>query len=224
MTSDTELLEELPFRRAGYSMIRALDRGLLKTLFRLSVIGSAKIPMRGPVILIANHASFIDPLFVAAATDRIVQFLMYSSFYDSWARNLFRFLGALPIDEQVNRQSLRNSIELLKRGACMGVFPEGAVSFDGNLLPARPGAIFLAQRMSARIVPIAIAGTSIAWPRTTMLPRPGSIVTVNVLDPIEVHDLNRSEQKKMLNRIMDDIAAVLGVRRHLTRPGEFDRL
>src|SRR4051812_33809383 len=91
-------------------------RLIMRILFRYEVVGAEKIPRQGPVVLIANHASFIDPIFIACSTDRFVQFLMYSTFYHSIAWPLFRLLCTVPIDEKDFVGALKAGLRALKNG------------------------------------------------------------------------------------------------------------
>jgi 1-acyl-sn-glycerol-3-phosphate acyltransferase len=134
-------------------------------------VGAEKIPQSGPVVLVANHASFIDPIFLSICTKRWVQYLMYSSFYHSIAKPVFAYFCCVPVDETRFVDAIKTGSRLLERGACLGVFPEGAVSYDGKLLPAKPGALFLAQRSGAPIFPVTIVGNHGALPRGGWMPR-----------------------------------------------------
>src|SRR6185503_17455577 len=118
-------------------------------MFRYEVIGAENIPASGPVVLCANHASFIDPLLLGCSTNRIVQYIMYASYYRSLAHPIFRFLRTIPVDERGGTAALKAGMRSLKQGACVGIFPEGRVSADGNLQPPQGGVLFLAQRSGA---------------------------------------------------------------------------
>jgi len=196
--------------RACYFSARFIFKVTMKVLFRYEVRGAERIPASGPVILIANHASFIDPIFVACATGRFVQYLMYSTFYRSIARPVFELCCTIPVDEKDFLAALKSGVRALQQGACVGIFPEGAVSHDGKLLPAKAGAFFIAQRAGVPVVPLAICGNHGALPRGAWFPRPRK-VTVLVGEPIQVsRDLSKDDVQALLDKTMFEIAEKAG--------------
>jgi len=200
-----------PLHRFGYALLRTVFRLLARVWFRYEVIGVEKIPMTGPVILAANHASFIDPLLLGSSTDRIVQWTMYASYYRSLAHPIFRFLRCIPVDENSTLAALKANIRSLEQGACMGIFPEGHVSDDGRLQPAEAGALFLAQRSGATVVPVAIKGNWEAFPRHAWFARPRKISCI-VGEPFTVgKELSRKELAARADQLMADLAKILGV-------------
>lgn len=181
-----------------------------KILFRYSVVGAEKIPLTGPVVLVANHASFIDPIFLSICTKRWVQYLMYSTFYYSIARPVFAYFCCVPVDETRFVDAIKTGSRLLERGACVGIFPEGAVSYDGKLLPAKPGALFLAQRSGAAVIPVTLVGNHDALPRGGWMPRLKK-VTLIVGEPRTIAETaSREDVARMLDEIMREFAGNLG--------------
>ncbi|HEY3319139.1 MAG TPA: MFS transporter [Planctomycetota bacterium] len=199
-----------PLHRAGFALCRSISWLVIKLFFRYEVKGAENLPKTGPAILAANHASFIDPILLGCATSRIVQYTMYASYYRSFAHPLFRFLRCIPVDEQSTLAALKANVRSLQRGACIGIFPEGHVSDDGRLQPAQGGALFLAQRSGAPVVPVAIKGNYQALPRGAWIPRPAKI-TVIVGTPFTVDkDLSREQVAERAQQMMVDIASALG--------------
>jgi 1-acyl-sn-glycerol-3-phosphate acyltransferase len=195
-----------PLHRFGYAAARFICWLFIKALFRYEVHGSEKIPRQGPCILAANHASFLDPMFLGCCTRRIVQWTMYASYYRSWAHPVFRFLRCIPVDEKSTTAALKANVRSLEQGACLGIFPEGHVSDDGKLQPPQPGAFFLAQRSGATVVPVAIKGNFEALPRHAKFPRPRK-VEVFVLEPFTVpKDLSREQVAELAEKMMGDVA------------------
>ncbi|MFH0938794.1 MAG: MFS transporter, partial [Planctomycetota bacterium] len=171
--------------RLGYAATRCACWLLLKILFRYKVHGAEKIPASGPCVLIANHASFMDPIFLGCATRRITRYTMYASYYQSWAHPIFRFLRCIAVDEKSTLAALKANTRALEEGACIGIFPEGRITDDGRLQSPQHGALFLAQRSGAQVTPVAIKGNYQAFPRQAKLPR-CSQVQVFVLEPFVV--------------------------------------
>jgi 1-acyl-sn-glycerol-3-phosphate acyltransferase len=131
---------------------------------RLRVEGLETLPEIGPVLVVGNHDSHWDPIAVgvAAIRRRQVRALAKS---DLWkVRGLAPVLngmGQIPIDRGAgDAGALRRAIEELRRGACIGVFPEGTRS-RGRVLRARSGVGRLALEVpEAKLVCVAIEGTT----------------------------------------------------------------
>lgn len=195
--------------RAGYLLARWLLRRLLKLFFRYEVVGGEHIPAGGPVILAANHASFLDPIFLGCCTERVVQYTMHADYYRSFAHPVFRFLRCISVDEKSTLAALKANVRSLGAGACVGVFPEGHVSDDGRLQPAKEGALFLAQHSGAPIVPVALKGNSAILPRGARLPRCAKL-KVLIGEPFFVaKDASREELAVLSEKLMATLAAAL---------------
>lgn len=199
-----------PVRWFFYFFIRGSLWFLAKIFFRLSVTGSHHIPDRGAVVLVANHASFLDPIFLSIATRRWVHYWMYSSFYHSFAKPLFQYFCCIPVDEKQFLAAMKIGSRLLEHGVCLGVFPEGAVSYDGRLLDAKPGALFIAQRAGAPVVPVTLIGDHDVFPRGAWIPRLRKLRVV-IGEPILIpKDLSREEVSEKINTVMSVFAKNLG--------------
>jgi len=149
-----------PRRRMVRGALRGATRGLLSILSRVEVAGLEHVPRSGPVILAANHFSFVDPPIILATTPRMVEFVGGADRVNSpqWTRMLPKLWGFIPAYRGAfSRSTLRGSLEILEQGGVMGIFPEGG-NWAGLLRPARPGVAFLAASSGARVVPVSIAG------------------------------------------------------------------
>jgi 1-acyl-sn-glycerol-3-phosphate acyltransferase len=94
-------------------------------------------------------------------------------------------MGGLPVRTggSESTASLRGAIRLLQEGKFVGVFPEGRVMPEGELGPLHPGAAMLAARLHVPVIPVAVRGSSRAWPHGKSLPRPAP-VSVRIGSPI----------------------------------------
>lgn len=145
--------------------VRHLAQGLASAALRIGggfkVEGLEHLPETGPVIVAGNHEAYVDgvALGVAAAPKRFVQGLAKKELYRIPLLGWFlRNAGTIPLDRRGDVQAMRAALELLKRGGCLGVFPEGTRSKDGR--PGRPkaGVGFLAARSGAAVVPARLRG------------------------------------------------------------------
>jgi 1-acyl-sn-glycerol-3-phosphate acyltransferase len=143
------------------------------TLFSLRTRGGQNVP-DGPVLMVANHQSFMDPVLVGLASSRRrVSFLARETlFKNKTAAALMRSLDAVPIDHRgFSREGLQATLDFLHRGKVVCVFAEGERTHTGEVEPFKPGISLLMKRVKAPIVPVGIAGAYDAWPRTRKVPR-----------------------------------------------------
>ena len=97
----------------SYDLLKAIGVPLFKLYFRLESINAKNIPAKGGVIIVANHSSFIDALFIAATVPRKIGFMMLQSFYKKPVLNWFcRDITCIPVpDNESGHHALRRAIE-----------------------------------------------------------------------------------------------------------------
>jgi long-chain acyl-CoA synthetase len=154
-----------------------LNRLLMRTLFRLRVESLEPVPPSGAWIVVANHASDLDPLAMAAALSFAEMRRVYWGgaasrlFAHRWLRPLWRAVHVMPIDERQPAASLALAEAVLARGDRLIWFPEMWRSPDGTLQRFLPGIGKLIADTGATAVPAFIAGTFEAMSRDRRLPR-----------------------------------------------------
>lgn len=137
---------------------------LVHTVYRLRVTGAENIPESGPVVLIANHVSFVDALIIMAACRRPVRFVMdHKVFRWPLMSFVFRTSGAIPIasakdDAALTERALDEISRALAAGEVVGLFPEGQVTASGDMNPFRPGIKRIVERNPAPVVPMGLGG------------------------------------------------------------------
>ena len=194
-------LRQLWYNTVKVGMFAAYT-GLLSERF----IGGRNIPKSGPVLIVANHQSFIDPFFLGVASPRPIIFLTRETLHKNKLLSKFmNSLGSIPIDHRgFSRDGLQASLAALKEGKCLGVFPEGERTYDGRLGDFKAGISLLLKRAKAPIVPAGIAGAYAFWPRHNKLPRLSPLflrptpATIGVsfgkpIDPAKYENLSREE-------------------------------
>ena len=135
------------------------------------------IPEKGPFVLIMNHQSYLDPILISTLLSRRIAFFTKStSFADRLLQPVFRAYRSLPnrryeIDPLVIRHGLRN----LKKGNCLGIFPEGERTWDGKLLPFKWTSIRFLQSIQVPIVLAKIEGAFNLLPRWSPHLRKGTV-------------------------------------------------
>lgn len=160
-----------------YAILKPFAMTLMWLVFGLRVRGRHHVPRRGPVLLVANHSSVLDPPLIGGATPRPVSFLAKAELFRiPLFGSLIRRVNAWPVRrEGSDPGALRTALRLLTEGRALLVFPEGTRGPEGVLRPAKPGAGMLAVLSGAPVVPLYISGTARAWPRGRRLPRPTKV-------------------------------------------------
>jgi len=141
--------------------VRAILLPFFLVYFRLQRIGAEHIPRSGPLLLAANHRSFLDPFVIGALTRRPVYYVAKRElFAKRWQAWLLNALGAFPIDRGAGDvDAMATARAILGRGDCVVIFPEGTRVRNGPLGPPRRGIGRLALETGARVVPVAVTGT-----------------------------------------------------------------
>ncbi len=141
-------------------VMRFLCKAALGILTDLHIEGRENLPASGPLLLVGNHFSFIDPLTFVRIAPWPMEFL--GGFNNPSAPPVVKIIpalwGYLPLFRGTGaRDSLRTAEIILNQGGVIGIFPEGG-NWATVLRPARPGTAMLAVRTGARILPVGIDG------------------------------------------------------------------
>ena len=124
--------------------------------------GPGQLPQRGPVLVIANHQSFWDPLLIGVTSRRHLSFLRARrcSTNPAFAWVINRLSGIAIDQDGVGKEGIKAILKQLGQGRGVVVFPEGERTGDGKLHPLQPGIVLLIKRVHAPIIPVGIAGRS----------------------------------------------------------------
>jgi 1-acyl-sn-glycerol-3-phosphate acyltransferase len=122
-------------------------------VFRLEVRGQAHVPASGPLLLVSNHVSLLDPPFVGAASPRELHFLAKEELFTiPLLGRLIRALNARPVKRDgSDGRALKMAVRLLGEGRALLVFPEGTRGVEGRLREGKPGAGMLAVMSGAPV-------------------------------------------------------------------------
>lgn len=120
--------------------VRLLLLPLLKTNYRFHVEGLKNLPQSGGVLLLGNHISWIDWLVLQAASPRAIKFVMFRPIYNKWYLTWFlRIFRVIPIGAGSSRESIETIREYLARGEVVALFPEGHISYNGQINEFKKG-------------------------------------------------------------------------------------
>jgi 1-acyl-sn-glycerol-3-phosphate acyltransferase len=180
-----------------------------------------------PVILAANHESYLDPPLIGMLYPRAIRFIAWDGLFKvPLFASLIRALGAVPVSQQDKSRAanlLRDVIGFIKDGYSVLIFPEGERSPDGNLRSLEGGVALIALKTKSPIVPIWIDGTFEAYPILRKFPRPYR-VAVTFGKPIFPEDLpddmpEKERRRTLLDSLEHSLAAMRDGKFRHTRSG-----
>lgn len=192
-------------------------RTVYATYFRWQHFNSERVPKKGPVILASNHASFVDPPLVGAATTRGINYLARESLFRfpllGW---LLRRWNSVPVDrEGGGAAGLRAILDRLLAGGAIILFPEGTRTRDGKLQTARSGIGLTVIKSTAVVLPVRVFGTYEAYGRHMKIPKPRRIA-VKFGRPMDFSALraeaktsSKARLKEIYQEVADEIMAAI---------------
>jgi 1-acyl-sn-glycerol-3-phosphate acyltransferase len=195
-----------------YCIGKVLVGAFFKLFTRLRVKGKENVPLKGGVLVVANHLNFNDPPLVGAILGRQVVFMAKDELFHHRPLAWFlRSLGAFPVHRgRLDRKAIRQSQKVLAEGKALVMFPEATRSPDARLQPAFPGSALIASRRSVPVLPVGIAGTE-RLKGLWLFRRPR--ITVNIGKPFSLpragSKLSKEELAEHTDIIMRHIAELL---------------
>lgn len=191
----------------SYWFWRNVSRVIGWRRYHLQVRGIENVPRSGPVILAANHISWLDPPMVGAWFPRRIRYMAKKELFEiRGLGTLIASLGAFPVDrEGSSKAAIKYSLEVLKAGGCIGIFPEGGRNIDGDK-EAKAGVALIAALSGAPVVPAAIVGSELSRERN----RPPAIVAYG--KPL-VFPQGLKAKREDLARFTEEIMAAMDIAR-----------
>ncbi|HEY8314758.1 MAG TPA: lysophospholipid acyltransferase family protein [Candidatus Baltobacteraceae bacterium] len=143
----------------SYDIAKAILWPTLGTIWRMKVTGRQNVPATGPLIVACNHASYFDPPALGTACPRRVRYMAKKELFDIPVLGaMIGSFGAYPVDRTgTPMAAIRRSVEVLRAGGCIGIFPEGTRNRSGQE-EARQGVALLANLGGAAVVPACVVG------------------------------------------------------------------
>jgi 1-acyl-sn-glycerol-3-phosphate acyltransferase len=159
-------------------MIRPVVGAFSRLLWKIEFHGVENIPEGGGLIVAANHQTYIDPFWLSLQIKRPTRYLAWSAAF-SWpvVGRCLTWFGAWPLAlEGADPAAIRRSLQWLREGGAVVIFPEGGRSTEtGSLERFKAGAVRLALEAQVPILPVTIKGGNYVWPRGRRFPRAGKV-------------------------------------------------
>lgn len=143
----------------GDFLLWLLFEKILSVRYEVIPVGLHHIPTKGSVLLLGNHISWIDWVLVQIGVERRIGYMMERSIYDKgFIRPLMKLGRVIPVSSTAAKDAFRSAKKRLNNDEIIGVFPEGGISYDGELGKIYPGFQIIAQGVEGVIVPFYIDG------------------------------------------------------------------
>jgi len=197
-------------RHAWWDLLRFLCYVVLVPTCRYRAWGLKNLPAKGPVLLLSNHQSYLDPIFVGMAiVPRTFHAMARSTLFRNWAFGwLLRSINVFPVERgESDMKAIRHAIAVLNRGQVLLVFPEGTRSLDGKIGTFATGTMLLIKRARPMVVPVAVEGPYRIWAKGKM-PRIGERVDVCFGDPVPAEKLIDMGADAALHYLRDRVEAM----------------
>ena len=187
-----------------------------RLFFRIRVYGRKNVPEEGPLLLVSNHQSFLDPVFCGIPLKRPLYFLARDTLFRPLVfcrrrkRGFFGWLissvNTIPVRRgKADLSAVKTIIGKLKEGSGVCLFPEATRTRDGKIAPFKPGFGLLCRRGKAAVVPVVIDGAFECWPRHKKIFSLGSEIVIcygECITAEQVKEMNNKELAKNLTDIL----------------------
>ena len=191
---------------AFYSTCRYLQGVTLKLFSNYQVDGRENIPPMGPLIVVSNHLSYIDPSVLSHAVNRRLNFLAKRSIFVGFpiSQMLYAY-GAHPLNRQgADIAAVRWAREKLSRDGTLVIFPEGTRTIDGKLQKFKKGGFHMAINTNTPILPLVVKGGFKYKPknRWTLSPR---VIEVVIGPVIDTTGYNKNNMNELIDKTWDEM-------------------
>jgi len=177
---------------------------VLRKLFGLKLKGKLKRDV-GPYIILSNHRSYLDPLFVVGSICMPVRFITTGKMFESFLlEKFFLSLSCIPLKRSSGIGSIIRTKEALKNGDIVGIFPEASRTWDGNLISFDRRVVKFIKSLGYPIVFLRIDGGYNVLPRWSKVFHRAN-VTVKVTGEIEnPGELSEAELRSLMEKCLSN--------------------
>jgi 1-acyl-sn-glycerol-3-phosphate acyltransferase len=196
------------------SLVSWTIKRITRSIFRVHDDQLARVPMKGPLIVVANHVNFLEPpLLYAHLQPRVMTGFAKVESWDHWLLGpLFNLWEIIPIQRgEADTTAIRAALAAVDAGKILAVAPEGTRSGDGQLLRGQPGVVMLAQKSCAPMLSMATYGHEVYQENLRRLRRTDFHAVVGRIFKLDTQGVrvNRNVRQQIADEIMVEIASLL---------------
>lgn len=194
--------------RIGPGWGRWLGRFVARVFWNTRIVGAARVPSTGPVVIAANHLGLADGPLMIGCCPRGTHILVKVELFRSPIGLLFRATGQISVDRRNGRPALETALALLRKGRVVGIFPEGNRG-RGDSSSSRAGTAWLAVRSGAPVVPVAMLGTRRTGESVSRIPGFRRRLLVEFGEPVVLEGLDQMPQRDAVGHAQEVLRGAL---------------
>ena len=184
----------------GYKLAKKILKPIFYKKCDPTVLNAEVVPKEGPIVLCGNHMHVLDQCGTLFEIPRVVHYMAKKEYFDSFkTRWFFKMVGCISVDRENHEEAKKakeKAISILKKGGAIGIFPEGTRNkTDAFLLPFKYGAVSMAKKTDATIVPFAVTGKY----------EKGGNLMVRFGEPFKVTDMTLEEANDKLFNVIKSL-------------------
>ena len=144
----------------GYKVFKPILSPIFKFYYNPRIENKEYLQQDGPIVVVGNHKHIMDQCLVIIATKRIIHYMAKKEYFDGKMAWFFKATGCISVDRSIHDSNAKNkALEVLESGGAIGLFPEGTRNkTKAKLLPFKYGAVSMAKKTNATIIPFGIVG------------------------------------------------------------------
>src|SRR3989344_7825089 len=175
---NTIIKESLAY--AAYYILWIFNKFIIAVFYGPKIKGRENIPKKESFIFACNHEDNSDILFLGYLTHRRLYFLAHSGLFRAPTRSRFftKLTGQIQTVKGESTMVVDKSVDLLKKGKLVAVFPEGTIDGGREIIKGHTGVARIAIQSGCQVIPIAVSNSYGIWPKRSRVPL--RIVKVNV--------------------------------------------
>ena len=186
-----------------YKILSPIARLIIKLHYTPIIINKENIPKNGPIIIVSNHKHVNDQFFTVSATHRPIHYLAKKEYFDGKQAWFFKLAGCIPVNREIkDTKATEKALEILNKGGAIGLFPEGTrnKTYDTFLLPFKFGAVSMAQKTGALIIPSCVTGDYKRHSKNLMVRYGKPIQVSKNMNPQTANDKLYKEIEKLMKQ------------------------
>jgi len=192
------------FRRCFWHFIYAICIVYGRLFYRYRARLAQPVARNRPVLILANHQSYLDPILVGMAIHPTVGYSMArrSLWNNPVLARIITWLNAIAVERgEMDMAAIRRCLGILQEGYPLVLYPEGTRTSDGSVGPFASGTMLLIRRAKPQVIPVGIAGAFEVWPRDRSKPHATGCIRICVGEPIEADQLLSQPASEALDQL-----------------------